>query len=118
MYQELKRRGELTVRVFARPTMDKWESCAHVGIRHGFGDDWIRIGALKGFVDGIMGNSTRALLRAVADSGERGRVAHDDDRAAGNMERLLFGADSAGYWPHVHAIGDQAIDTLLTMMER
>jgi predicted amidohydrolase YtcJ len=34
------------------------------------------------------------------------------------MERLLFLADSAGYWPQVHAIGDHGIDTLLTMFER
>ena len=31
----------------------------------------------------------------------------------GNMQRLLLGADSAGHWPQVHAIGDHAIDTLL-----
>jgi predicted amidohydrolase YtcJ len=34
------------------------------------------------------------------------------------MEPLLFCADSAGHWPQIHAIGDQAIDTLLTMMEK
>ncbi len=33
------------------------------------------------------------------------------------MERLLFGLDSAGYWATVHAIGDQAIDTALALME-
>jgi predicted amidohydrolase YtcJ len=34
------------------------------------------------------------------------------------MERLLIGADRAGLWPQVHAIGDHGIDTLLTMFER
>ena len=58
MARELKRRGELTVRVFARPTLDKWNELAYAGISPGFGDDWIRIRALKGFVDGIQGNST------------------------------------------------------------
>jgi predicted amidohydrolase YtcJ len=37
---------------------------------------------------------------------------------AGNMERLLFGADSIGLSPRVHAIGDEAIDTLLDLMEK
>ena len=36
----------------------------------------------------------------------------------GNMQRLLISADSAGQWPQVHAIGDHAIDTLLSMYER
>jgi predicted amidohydrolase YtcJ len=37
---------------------------------------------------------------------------------AGNMERNLLGADRAGQWPQVHAIGDEAIDTLLTLLEK
>lgn len=37
---------------------------------------------------------------------------------AGNLERLLLQADSAGFWPQVHAIGDHAVDTLLTLFER
>lgn len=28
VYTELKRRGQLTVRVFARPTLDKWRTLA------------------------------------------------------------------------------------------
>jgi predicted amidohydrolase YtcJ len=37
---------------------------------------------------------------------------------AGNMWRNLDGADRAGLWPQVHAIGDEAIDTLLTLYEQ
>ncbi len=55
VFQELRRRSELTVRVYARPTLDKWKDLSTVGIRHGFGDDMLKIGGLKGFVDGIMG---------------------------------------------------------------
>jgi predicted amidohydrolase YtcJ len=36
----------------------------------------------------------------------------------GNMERLLRLADAAGFSPQVHAIGDEAIDTLLDLYER
>ncbi len=116
VYQELKRRGELTVRVYGRPTLDKWEALRAVGIRHGFGDDWIKVGGLKGFVDGIMGNSSARFYDPYLTSGKLG-----DWRPmmapAGNMLKLLLGADSAGHWPQVHAIGDHAIDTLITMME-
>jgi predicted amidohydrolase YtcJ len=37
---------------------------------------------------------------------------------AGNMEGLLFGADSAGFNPRVHAIGDEAIDSIVHIMAR
>ncbi|HEX6308466.1 MAG TPA: amidohydrolase [Longimicrobiales bacterium] len=116
VYQELKRRGELTVRVYARPTLDKWDELRTAGIRHGFGDEWIRIGGLKGFVDGIMGNSTARFYEPQLHSGERGSWRTMMTESPG-MLPLLIGADSSGHWPQVHAIGDEAIDTLLTMFE-
>jgi predicted amidohydrolase YtcJ len=129
VYTELRRRGELTVRVFARPTLDKWSRLTYAGIAPGFGDDWIRIRALKGFVDGIQGNSTARFYEPQLHSGKRGEWRDSTNTAAtdgsgsgmepaGNMERLLFGLDSAGWWATVHAIGDQAIDTVLTIMEK
>ncbi len=128
VYHELKRRGELTVRVYARPTLDKWDALDFAGIPHGFGDDWLRIGGLKGFVDGIQGNSTARFYEPQLHSGERGTWRDSTNTAAtrgagsgmqpeGNMLRNLRGADLAGLWPQVHAIGDEAIDTLLTMYE-
>ncbi|HJU75113.1 MAG TPA: amidohydrolase, partial [Gemmatimonadaceae bacterium] len=116
VYQELKRRGELTVRIYARPTLDKWDELRAVGIRHGFGDDWVKVGGLKGFVDGIMGNSSARFYEPYLTSGKLGDW-RPMMEPAGNMLKLLFGADSSGHWPQIHAIGDHAIDTLLTMME-
>ena len=129
VYTALKDRGELTVRVFARPTLDKWRHLTYAGVPPGFGDDWIRIRALKGFVDGIQGNSTARFYEPQLHSGKRGEWRDSTNTGAtdgpgsgmqppGNMERLLFGLDSAGWWANVHAIGDHAIDTLLTIMEK
>jgi predicted amidohydrolase YtcJ len=129
VFTELKRRGELTVRVFARPTLDKAKHLTYAGISPGFGDDWIRIRALKGFVDGIQGNSTARFYEPQLHSGRRGEWRDSTNTAAtdgsgsgmnppGNMERLLFSLDSAGWWANVHAIGDHAIDSVLTIMEK
>ncbi|HKA59607.1 MAG TPA: amidohydrolase family protein, partial [Gemmatimonadales bacterium] len=129
VFTELKRRGELTVRVFARPTLDKYDELRYAGIAPGFGDDWIRLRALKGFVDGIQGNSTARFYEPQLHSGKRGEWRDSTNTAAtdgpgsgmnppGNMERLLFGLDSAGWWANVHAIGDEAIDTILDVMEK
>lgn len=117
IYQELRRRGELTVRIFARPTLDRVEALRAQGIGPRFGDDMIRLGGLKGFVDGIMGNSSARFYQPYLTSGKLGDW-RPMMNPPGNMERLLFIADSAGWWPMVHAIGDHAIDTLLTMYER
>lgn len=116
VYQELKERGELTARIYARPTLDKWEALAEVGIEHGFGDEWIKIGGLKGFVDGIMGNSSARFYEPYQTTGELGQW-RDMMYPPGNMKELLVEADKAGHWPQVHAIGDHAIDSLLILYE-
>jgi predicted amidohydrolase YtcJ len=117
VYQALRRLNELTVRIYARPTMDRVEALRAQGIGPGFGDQWIRLGGLKGFVDGIMGNSSARFYEPYLTSGRLG-LWRPMMEPAGNMERLLLIADSAWWWPQVHAIGDHAIDTLLTMYER
>jgi hypothetical protein len=117
VYQELRRRGELSTRIYARPTLDRVEALRAQGIGPGFGDDWIRLGGLKGFVDGIMGNSSARFYQPYLTSRLLG-IWRPMMEPAGNMERLLLIADSAGWWPQVHAIGDHAIDTLLSMYER
>jgi predicted amidohydrolase YtcJ len=116
VFQRLDRSGELSVRIYARPTLDRWSALSAVGITHGFGNDYLKIGGLKGFVDGIMGNSSAYFYEPYLTTGERGEW-RDMMRNAPGMRELLRGADAAGHWPQIHAIGDQAIDTLLAMYE-
>jgi hypothetical protein len=116
VYQALRERGGLTVRVYARPTLDRQAALRAVGIPRGLGDEWIRFGGLKGFVDGIMGNSSARFYEPYLTSGRRGDWRTMMTEPPG-MLPLLVAADSAGYWPQVHAIGDEAIDTLLAMYE-
>ncbi len=117
VFQHLRDRGELSVRVYARPTLDKWDELAAVGLRSGFGDEYLKIGGLKGFVDGIMGNSS-ARFREPYD--------HQPDNRGSwrtmvleppGMAELIRAADSVGLIPQVHAIGDLAVDTLLDWFE-
>lgn len=128
-YQHLRKRGELTTRVNVRLVLDTWDELGHAGIGHGFGDGWIRFNGLKGFVDGIMGNSSARFYEPYLTTGVRGEwrnpgnTGHVSDHGSGmdppgNMERLVFGADSIGLSPRVHAIGDEAIDSLLDIFER
>jgi hypothetical protein len=128
VYQELLARDELTTRIYARPTLDKWDELRAIGIEHGFGHPMLRIGGLKGFVDGIMGNSSARFHEPYLTTGVRGSWRDSTNTGAttgpgsgmepaGNMLRNLIGADSSGMWVQVHAIGDEAIDTLLTLYE-
>ena len=117
IYQELYRNGELSVRVWARPTLDMVEHLAAVGIETGFGNDMLKIGGLKGFVDGIMGNSSALFYEPYDHDPENSGKLRDMMYPEGNMLRLIREADRAHLVPNVHAIGDKAIAMLLEMYE-
>jgi predicted amidohydrolase YtcJ len=58
IFRELRSRDELTVRGHFRPHPEAWIVLARQAIRIGSGDDWIRLGTVKGHIDGIMGTSS------------------------------------------------------------
>ncbi len=128
VYHRLRRNGELTARVNMRLVVDTWDEMRDAGITEGFGDEWIRYQGLKGFMDGIMGNSSARFYEPYLTTGVRGSWRDASNTGyvtgggsgympAGNMRRLVFGADSAGFNPRVHAIGDEAIDAILDIYE-
>ncbi len=123
IYRELLRNGELTVRVHFRPGLDRWKELAGRGVRVGSGDEWIRLGALKGHIDGIMGTSTARFFQPYShDSGNRGRwrvlmVNEKGEFVEGKFLGYMIGADRAGLQLTVHAIGDEANHLLLNYLE-
>ena len=129
VYRELREKGQMTARVRYRPPLDQWESLANLGIRVGFGDEWIRFGAVKAWIDGIMGNSSarfyepythnpssRGIWRDIMFPFERSPDNPEDMQS--RLERLALHADAAGLQLTVHAIGDEANGYLMDMLER
>src|SRR5207237_419190 len=62
LYQRMARDGKLTVRVDLRWPLADWEALARLGVEANFGDDWVRIGGVKGFADGSLGSSTAKMF--------------------------------------------------------
>ena len=129
IYREMRDKGEMTARTRYRPPLDRWESMAELGIKVGFGDDWIRFGATKAWIDGIMGNSSarfyepythnptsRGIWRDIMFPFERSPINPEDMQS--RLERLALEADANGIQLTVHAIGDEANGYLMDMLER
>src|ERR1700754_1028520 len=123
IYRELHQKGELTVRVHFRPGLDRWKEMADKGIRVGAGDEWIRLGALKGHIDGIKGTSSARFFEPYAnDTKNRGRwrplmVNDKGEFVEGKFLGYMLNADRAGLQLTVHAIGDEANNVLLNYLE-
>jgi hypothetical protein len=110
LYQELARTGKLTVRVDLRWPLADWQSLARLGVQAGLGDDWVRVGGLKGFADGSLGSSTAKMFEPfVNEPGSTGVWVTPPAK----LREYILGADRAGLSVAIHAIGDQANAELL-----
>ena len=113
------RRAEATkrlkTRIVAQVPMSEWATLRDEVLANGRGDDWLRIGGVKGFVDGSLGSHTAAMLAPFSDSPQ------DSGFLVTPPESLYAwtkAADAAGLQVMVHAIGDRAIRTQLDIFER
>jgi predicted amidohydrolase YtcJ len=85
-----------------------------LGIRTGFGDDWLRIGAVKVFTDGSLVGRTAAMHDDYAGSpGNHGYLQAD----AADLRATIIAAHRGGWQVAAHAIGDLAIDLVLDAYE-
>jgi predicted amidohydrolase YtcJ len=105
VYQRLARSGQLSLRVRLFWPLAAWKELADLGVEEGFGDDWVRIGALKGFIDGSLGSSTARMFQPYLNEPNSTGVYVTPP---GQLRELITPADRAGLAVAVHAIGDRA----------
>lgn len=110
--RRLRSLGELRLRVLDHIPLEALDAAIAAGVRSGDGDEWLRTGALKMFLDGALGSRTAWLRAPYEDGGGTGMRM---------MEPALFRdvvrrAAAAGIASTVHAIGDAAVDLALDVL--
>ena len=116
-WDEIRSAGGLTVRVNYRPSITDWPAAkkAQTTYRQ---DDWLKVGGVKGFMDGALGAGTAVMFEAFSDDpGNTGKYAAEAIPLS-KIEERIVGADAAGLQVEVHAIGDKAIMELLDIYQR
>jgi len=120
VFRRAHRRGALRTRVRTVAPLESWWqlrdliASGEAGGADGCGDEWLRIGTLKSFVDGTIGSHTAAMHEPFDDApGECGLFVNDSDQ----MRRWMIDADRAGLQLAVHAIGDRANSVLLDLFQ-
>ena len=115
VYNEMLERGELTTRIYAAPLITGVDDQVKIGIRHAFGGPYLRIGAVKAYADGSLGSRTAYFYEPYLDQpGTRGLLA-DGMHPISLMRDRMLKADAAGLQLCTHAIGDEAISTILDL---
>ncbi|MFT4218915.1 MAG: amidohydrolase [Microbacterium sp.] len=113
LLQLAKEQGRLPVRVNALVAFPHVDALARAGIRTGFGDEWLRIGGVKAFVDGAVAGRSCAVAEPFEGTDDRGVMTTD----AAALRELAERADAAGLALAVHANGERAIELVLDVLE-
>ena len=98
IWQALREEGELPFRVWQSLPHHKLDELLDLGIRSGFGDDRLRIGYLKAFMDGTLGSHTARMLDGSGVEITSGEA----------LQAIVRRSARAGFPVAVHAIGDRA----------
>ena len=113
-YKRMERAGRMTLRISLYLPIDDWRTVADSVRRNGAGDDWVRIGGVKGYMDGSAGSRTAFFFEPFSDSaGYRGLMRQPES----DMRAWVGAADSAGLQIAVHAIGDRANAIILSIYD-
>jgi predicted amidohydrolase YtcJ len=107
--------GTMITRISAAVPLATWERLRDTVAARGHGDAWLRIGSLKGFVDGSLGSHTAAFVAPYTDApGDTGLLVNTPE----DLYAWTSGADRAGLQVIVHAIGDRANHLQLDIYDR
>ena len=116
-YKKFRDSGRLTVRVYARTPMSHWKRQAEIVEKQGPGDDWLKLGGLKAFMDGSLGSTTALFFEPFSDAPNTSGLMVEDNIPEGKLKKNIKDADKAGLQCSIHAIGDKANKLLLDYFE-
>ncbi|TNE61905.1 MAG: amidohydrolase [Alphaproteobacteria bacterium] len=114
-YERLRDKGQLEIRFYSFVPLADWEQMADYIEKNGRGDDWLRWGGLKGFVDGSLGSTTAWFHKPYLDAPNDTGLTMVDMKT---LEERVIGAVSKDLHVAIHAIGDRANDELLDIYKR
>src|SRR2546423_2800030 len=115
VFERAHNAGRLRTRIYAAVPLSTWAKLRDTIAARGHGDAWLRIGALKGFVDGSLGSHTAAMMEPFTDAPrDSGLLVNTPE----DLYSWTSNADKAKLHVIVHAIGDRAINLQLNISER
>lgn len=113
--QKLHAQGRLKLRVLKNMPVELLDQAFELGLRSGFGDDMLRIGNIKAFMDGALGPHTAAMFQPyLGEESNRGILNMDGEELFEHGRK----AAQVGLGMTVHAIGDRANHEVLDAYEQ
>jgi len=114
-YQDAYAAGELGTRIYMLVIWSEIDRLIEAGVRHGFGDEWVRVGGMKSICDGSISERTARLSEPyIGRPNDRGILV----QTAEQLWPVIEKAHRANLQIGIHSNGDVAIDLVLGLYER
>ncbi len=113
--QLLHSRGQLGIRIVKHIKDTYIQHAYGLGLKPGFGDEWLSIGALKFFADGALGPVSALMIEPYEGQPENTGISLLDEQ---QMLDLAMEGTRRGFASAVHAIGDLAVRRVLDVFEK
>lgn len=114
-YLDARDAGELAGRFYTHIDYSDLDQMIAAGVHTGFGNEWVRIGAVKLFADGSISERTALLSEPYVGLGDFRGIARASRETLYQQARKAY---LAGWQVGTHANGDVAIDTVLSVYEQ
>ena len=114
-YQDARDAGELMGRFYTHIDYGQLDKMIAAGVHTGFGDEWVRVGAVKLFADGSISERTALLSEPYSGLGGYRGISRASRETLYAQARKAY---LAGWQVGTHANGDVAIDTILGVYEQ
>ncbi len=112
--QSLQQAGELGLRIVKNIPAAHLDEAVSLGLRSGFGNDWLRIGGIKIFADGALGPRTAYMIAPYENEPDNRGIAVTDKE---EMQALVSRASANSLSLTIHAIGDRANHDVLDVYQ-
>lgn len=114
-YQDARDAGELRTRVYSHMLAANLDEMMAAGVRTGFGDEWVKVGAVKCMSDGSISERTARLAEPyIGRPTDFGIMVN----SAEVLWPIFEKAHRAGWQIGTHANGEVGIDVTATLYER
>ena len=114
-YQDARDGGELMGRFYTHIDYSLLDKMIAAGVHTGFGDEWVKLGAVKLFADGSISERTALLSEPYAGLGDYRGISRATRETLYEQTRKAY---LAGWQVGTHANGDVAIDSVLGIYEQ
>jgi predicted amidohydrolase YtcJ len=114
LFEEARKRGDLSMRLNMLVVHHAYEHVRKLGLRSGFGDERLRFGGVKAFVDGAIGGRTCLMEEPFEGTSDDHGIQRTSDSELRDIVRMVH---LDGNRICVHANGDRAIRKLLDQLE-